>query len=782
MRLRWIALIIVIIALIGCAREPRPAQTPSPTPTSRLATTTPTRTLITSPTPTITTLPPPPTVLPATVIPTPPRLPTPLPELRPTEDEAVQLSASAIIGQPFWLGRGRIVAGSFLPRRTEIAIGWGLGVSVAKIEDAAERWYTATPLPIVDLTVRPDGEVIAALLRDTSIALLDTDTGAMQLFPGPDDRDVYWGEIVWSPDGEQIAFQGVGRVEDSIWLFIPHHALLKPLPEILFSSTQQPHLSWSPDGTLFVPVFTSEGGYCVVLRDASTGVVAVSTSLRNLSDGPLTRCPHHLGWRPNSREIVVEGFGLIDVESGEVTIPLETPFAQPNTLYDPAVAFDDSGVWVATRTLPDDTPIAEAWLGVWNLEGSDSSPTYVLQDEPDRETVAMRFDGADIIRLHSDGALTRWTPGDPDSVTLGQLPLQEATPHWHWSPDSRLIVSQDARGSISVWDVTGKHRVVGYDPSILAAKLNADSSLIALTDVETRKLIIARFPSGEEIIRLPDPVLTTDPNIPLSNTVDFAPEGDLIAYASGNLILIADVMSGERLATLNLPPDHAVIHVVWTPHADALVTAVVTLRDPLRYQGETILWRREDDAYVAAARIPSDRVWKPDWTQVASFNSRGDRVMIPAVNVADPALDGADNHWVHIFDLSEWDLIASFADTQPMAWLADDTLLTFSWRQGGGWPTMEAHNFREGTVEEKRFTDLPDGAFLPRTEFVIQPDLTTLELGTWDGDRFGVVRTYAINSTTLIASPDGRWVAWLGDNGLLQVWPVHLPQHSRSEN
>ena len=73
--------------------------------------------------------------------------PTPIPTILPTTTSTPSPTAEPAqvrLGQPFWIGRGRIVDAVFLPGAKQVALAWGSGV-LSGLLRYADRWRRAEP-------------------------------------------------------------------------------------------------------------------------------------------------------------------------------------------------------------------------------------------------------------------------------------------------------------------------------------------------------------------------------------------------------------------------------------------------------------------------------------------------------------------------------------------------------------------------------------------------------------------------------------------------------------
>lgn len=140
------------------------------------------------------------TLPPASPTPSPAPADTPLP---PPTREPTTLA----LGEPFLLGRGKIVKAVFLPGADRVAIAWGSGVSLHEVATGQELWFQPAAANLVAFDVQPGGKTFAAALTDGSLELYDAADGATRRI-GREQSGANQGDIAWSPDGHWLAAAG----------------------------------------------------------------------------------------------------------------------------------------------------------------------------------------------------------------------------------------------------------------------------------------------------------------------------------------------------------------------------------------------------------------------------------------------------------------------------------------------------------------------------------------------------------------------------------------------
>ena len=247
---------------------------------------------------------------PTTAISTPlatlPVLPTnqgqPLPDLptpTPLPATAVPESPSIFSGAPIKVGRGQILDAAFLPDGDSqaIALGWANGVSLVTL-DGTEKWWQPTNALLIALDASPQGDQIAAVLEDGSVVILAAETGAMQQYAASRPY-VYWSDIAFSPDGQQVAFQSIGPQRgDPIYLLNVRTGELQEVPQSRIDSTIRPFLVWSPDGQTITQAALGEECSRLVNRDSGETELTLKTE---------TTCyaPWTIAYAPDGQKIAV---------------------------------------------------------------------------------------------------------------------------------------------------------------------------------------------------------------------------------------------------------------------------------------------------------------------------------------------------------------------------------------------------------------------------------------------------------------------------------------------
>jgi hypothetical protein len=146
------------------------------------------------------------------------------------------------LGQPVWIGRGKIVKAVFLPDVRQVAIAWGSAISLNAIDTGQELWYQATPTNIIAFDVQPQGQSFAAALTDGSVEVFSAVQGEARRF-GNQRPNADWGDLAWSPDGQTLAFQFIGdNRNDPIYLLDVASGQIGQVPDSQTGAGGYPHV------------------------------------------------------------------------------------------------------------------------------------------------------------------------------------------------------------------------------------------------------------------------------------------------------------------------------------------------------------------------------------------------------------------------------------------------------------------------------------------------------------------------------------------------------------
>ena len=706
------------------------------------------------------------TLAPAAVAPTvtvaPPTVP--VPTLSPTPMAMLSL------------GRGQIVEAAFMPDASAVAIGWAYGVSLVTVDGGRELWWQATDAPVIAIDVHPQGEAVAAALGDGRLIILDAATGSPQYFKGAA-PEVYWGDVAWSPDGQEIAFQFIGpNRSDPIFVLDVDRGSVRKVPNSQIEGGIIPWLVWSPDGQAITLASLRQD--CSRIIDARTGEMLFA-----LKSDEACYPAYVLAWSPAGDVVALSGahdtIELVDLRTGKTVKTLRSEalglawsWSHPGK----ALVFNSDGAWLANKggiTYDGNAYPVIVWdvkTGQQIAQSGEKGSAYELWLN-DRDRLAVAFDGNSLVSLYENGEITRWAFGKKESkeVVTGHVPVASVAypTELIWSANGRKLAALNRYGGVAVWNVAADRRKVQpdrlFNPPLSAPAFSPDARLIALTDREKKTEIIYDLETNQVISTLPD-------STSLPQATAFSSNGAQIAYGFDNTVIVADLKSGNRIGTLTGYPDQqSMMLAKWSPDGSALVAAS---GDPANDTalGIVILWERNTDgSFSKVFRTESVRTGYGT-EPIALFNPSGNLVAFEQL----PALE-AGQFKILVFDRETRQVILTLNEYQLAEWVSNETLLTSEAQYE---TRLTQWNVRTGEHTIGVGRDLNDNVYAPGGTFYARPRteapniMRAIEVREWQTGR---VVAQAVDGSDIFRinwSPDGRWLAVSAIDGTIKVWPV----------
>lgn len=749
---------LLLALLTGCASPEPVAEAatavtlhPSPTPQTTLApTTVQTFHASATPTPEARTDFPQPDIATATPVP-----PTATPTATP---------AQILMGEPLRLGRGQIVDAAFLPDGDSfaIAIGWAGGVSLVSL-DGTERWWQPTDALLIALDAAPQGDRVAAILENGAVAVFATASGAVQQF-AVSRPYVYWSDIAFAPDGEQMAFQSIGPNRgDPIYLLDLTSGALAETPRSRIDASARPYLVWSPDGQTLT--LSALGESCTRLLDAQTGEVRLH--LRTESG---CYASWAVAYTPDGQRLALAapdgGVDLIRPENGQKVAHLPGGVLTRPDQTVPPLLFSPDGRWLAATGgygfYGDSFPLI-----IWDA----ATGAAVAEHIPPREQrMALAFAGDTLLTLYADGRITRWTFVEDGAAETAVAQIPVIAPHldFRWSADGRRLAAPLRFGGAAVWgDVPNTGLLARFDAPLTDPALTPDGRFVALFNPERREISLYDVDSGVNTATIGEADF-----LPYGDP--FSPDGRWLAYGAGNRLGLIAVSTGETAVTLTgYPADQMIARVLWSPNSDALVAASAAAYDSS--PGRMILW--EETAvgdFVAAYQGESVRAGYTRFATIAAFNPSGSRVAFELLPDAE-----ASSLLIEVYDRQQAETILQAEEYALLAWISDDLLLT---REGQYDTRLTQWRVVDGEKSILFARSLGDEVVAPGGLFSahISHDGPNIGRGIRIGSWLSGVRSARVNfGNDMIAlhwSPNGRWLAALGGDNSLWIWPVALPE------
>ena len=709
------------------------------------------------------------------VIPTSTSLPTGTPS--PT---AAPQPPHLTLGQPSWMGRGKIVDAEFLPGAKQVAIAWGSGVSLNRVDTGDELWYRSTPTNLVAFDVNMQGQAFAAALADGTVIVLDASTGSSHLYGGAKfnaDR----GDIAWSPDGQTIAYQFIGQGRsDPIRLIDVASGQVQEIPNSSTGEGVAPALTWSPDGNAIT--VAALGSTCPRFIDVHTG----EDRLKLAQDGQCyTAFPLFLP----DQETLAAGSANGGVDLLRFPDGLRTKTLQPaeGLLLGRLVMFpaaggalfaDPTGKWIASRGgyepcycgNPEDQP--DHPLVVWDLASGRIQSQLELSLDPlaTRHRLAAAFDGDRIVILYESGEITQWAFGDPRATEeiTARIPVRPVVPFTlAWSADGSRLAYTGEYGGVDVFETASGRVLRRFDAPLNTPALSKIGGLIALYDPAKNAEVVYRMDDGSLLQDL------------LASSVlmgaSFSPDAQSLAYGEGTSAAIVALASGQ-ITRLTPPPsvpvtnDMSVTRLIWSPDGQALVTVLSSAGPGEVGSGILVLWKRgEGDQFSAVYHVANVRAsyTTPNLT-LAAFNSSGSRVALQAM----PVFEAGQTQLV-VYDLRADRVTQTFPEYRIGTWVNDTELLAAE-------AQVDIRLTRLNVVSGEKMLgashDTGDNAYAPGGIFtaqMAQPDGRGVTVTDWQsGEIVARAAFEPLNLTVYTWSPDGRWLAATGDDGTLRIWPV----------
>ena len=689
--------------------------------------------------------------------------PTPPPATATTEPQPI------FSGAPIKVGRGQILDAAFLPDGDSqaIAIGWANGVSLAAL-DGTERWWQPTDALLVALDASPQGDHIAAVLEDGSVVVLATEDGAMQQYAASRPY-VYWSDIAFSPDGQQVAFQSIGPQRgDPIYLLDLRTKEIQEVPQSRIDSTVRPFLVWSPDGQALTQAALGEECSRLVNRDTGATELTLQMDSGCYATWALAYAPdgQTLAVTPsNSSGPPVENVDLLQADSGQVIVHLSgSVLAQPDQTAR-VLHFSPDGRWLAT-------PGGFSFYGdpypamVWDIE----SELVQAELPPTDRTrlLAQSFAGDTMLRFYEDGRITRWpfTENNATETAVAQIPVIAPYLDFNWSANSSRLAAPLLFGGAAVWEAATGNQVALFPAPFTDPRLSPDGRLLALHNSETQEISLHNVDSGQLVVTIPDAATLPAP-------VPFSPDGQWLAYGSGSELHLLSLNTSETIILDGYPTDRTIVNVIWSPQNDALIAASSAIDEN---PGTVILWEKTGDAdFTAVYQTETTRSGYSCCVTIAAFNPNGERAAFERM----PDYE-ASNMVIEVYDRQLDELILQEKEYELNAWLTEDVLLTIesqydtrltTWNVVTGQKTISAASASSGGE-----VYAPDGFYYAVVSGTGLNIGRAIKVQQWESRQSAGIVNFGNDVISLRWSPDGRWLAALATDSSLWLWPTTLPE------
>lgn len=682
---------------------------------------------------------------------------------------------------PVSIGRGKIVSAVFLPGAQQITIGWSNGVSLNMVENGQELWFQETPTNVIAFDVQAQGHAFAVALSDGSVMTFDATSGKPQRFQGAQ-PDADYGDIAWSPDGRILAFQYMvpSRRNDPIYLLDVASGRLSEVPDSQTADGVIPALVWSPDGSsIFIPslggpldapfprfVELQTGQERMHLPQSGQVVSSVPLFLADgqtlASEGPsgtveLLRFP--------------DGVKVKTLRSGSQLLGrrlIEFPDAGSPLFTDPA------GQWIAYRGgyepcyCGSGASPSQYSLLVWDLARGTVKArlSQAMDDLKERHRLAATFDGDSILMLYESGEITRWMFDDPRAreTMLVRVPVQPVAPQTlTWSADGRRLAFSSLYGGVDVYDISGR-LAQRFDPPLTAPALSPDGQSVALFDPHQNTEVIYQV-RDKQLLRtlLAAPVLLG---------AAFSPDGQFLAYGAPGRAAVIELASGKVIsldpaAIVPVRAEQALARLIWSSDGQSLITVLQAEPSDEPDRGITLLWKRlQDGSFEAAYHVATVQVSNVGWNLVA-FSPSGRRVALQA-------MPQATQLGLIVYDLQAQKVILTLPEYRLGTWLNDEDLLAIEAQHDTRLTRMNVLSGQKTIgVSANAVAYSPDGKFFAQVEGSSNHVDSNVTIRKWqNGEVVALIQGESALAHEHAWSPDGQWLATVGNNGTLRLWPV----------
>jgi|GEM_PF-886170 len=681
------------------------------------------------------------------------------------------------LGQPFWIGRGQIAEAAFLPGAKQVAIAWGSGVSLYSVENRQEVWFQEVPANLIAFDIQPQGQQFAAALSDGSLVVFEAAGGASHRVEGAR-PNAYWGDIAWSPDGMTLAFQFIGpNRSDPIYLLDVASEQIGEVPDSQTGYGVEPVLTWSPDGSSIT--IASLGETCSRFVDVRTGE-------ERMRLGEPGQCFSILAllFLPDGETVVVQRhtgeLDLLRFPDGSRIRSL--PGVAGETIQSPATRgflfVDQDGQWIASRGgyepcyCGSELDQPEYPLIVWDLVGGviQAKLSQALESHTQRHRLATTFDGERILVFYESGEITHWAFNDPQSeeTLVAQIPSRPVWP-WtlSWAADGSHLAFTGRYGGVDIYETATQALIQRFDTPLDSPALSPDGRQVALFDPDQNLEAVYQVQSGRPLQSLPAAPVLMRPA--------FSPDGRYLTYGAGTRASVAELDSTrvtmlDPASAVPVSPEMSVTRLIWSPEGQALVTVFGPANEGSDGPGLIVLWKRLGDGsfevlfHVANAQAS----YTLSNLVLAIFNPSGNRVALQSL----PALEAGQAELI-VYDLEARKVIQTIEGYKPAAWVNDELLLAAEAQYD---TRLTRIHVTSGEKLVGSGVDLGDNAYAPGGIFTMQmtePPERGVTIRHWQsGAVVAEGKHESLNLLDYFWSPQGDWLASIGDDGTLRLWRV----------
>lgn len=698
------------------------------------------------------------------VTPTPSSAPTSTVAAPPTLPAAPALT----VGEPFYLGRGGLLAAAFLSGGRGLILAWAHGLAWLEIHptdrglELRERVYRDFGTPLRALALHPRGVEAAAALENGQVAVITLANGAVRTYPVTD-PGAYACGLAWSPQGTHLAVQCIGPARgDPILLLDLVSGTVNPVPASTLSSTITPWLQWTPQGDAIL--LAALDAPCPRFLDRASGEPRL---ILQVDDHCLP--PYALAWTPGGRALAVgdpSGVTLLDGRRGAVLGRFEgitAAFAPPPYLLPPQrLIYNTRGTRLAA-------------LGAVGME---NAPTQVWEVSTRRRLaelphagalpLALTFDPSDdgaLLLFYADGRLTRWpyARGEAAEQVLTRVAVNWAQLPLATSADGRHLAADLTTGGAALWAVAASDQpVLRFEVPLRHPVLSPKGDHVLLAHPENDLSLLYEVAGKRAVLTLPGGRRGW-------LGAAFAPDGARLAYGDGARLRVVRLSEGVEEAVLEgFPPDQVITRVLWSPDGQALAAA--SGLEGQEVLGTLRVWRRAaDGTWQAVAESHSVRTGYTTPTLIA-FSPAGHWVALEVMPTFEASALG-----VQVIDLIRGAVVLDLPEQALIGWVDAHTLLTHAAQDD---TRLHLWDVPSGAPAPTAVTARGDEAYLPLRGVLARPSLERPQVGRG-------VEILALGRgerlAHLVVGDDVLGLAWAGAgthllvltaSGALWAWPI----------
>ncbi len=380
----------------------------------------------------------------------------------------------------------------------------------------------------------------------------------------------------------------------------------------------------------------------------------------------------------------------------------------------------------------------------------------------------------------ADGTIKLWNEDGQELKTLkghSSVVLSVA-----WSPDGKILASGSADGTIKLWNKDGKElKTLKHSSVVLSVAWSPDGKMLVSGSAD--KTIKLWNKDGKELKTLKDSDSVT--------SISFSPDRTLLASVSGKdekTIKLSSAVDGKELWSQKAHSD-SVRSVVWSPDGKILASASIDKTVKLwSLEGKELRTIKNSSWVQSAAWSPdgktlawgsndgSIKLWAVEGKELKTFTGHSD--VVRSVNFsADGRMlaSGSDDGTVRLWNIEGKELpriqgrhsdkvysVAWSPDGKMLAsGSADNTIKVWSLANGG----KELWNHKEGeNVRSVSFS--PDGQLLAWTSGL------NIKLWNKNGKEITTLKGHKREVLSVSFSHDGQMLASGSEGGAIKIWNV----------